>query len=135
MKKIFPGDPMMTHHDPIIDNERPPVVMIPEDVALFLRKSVSWVYKHWRELSGVKIGGSIIFPDKETLHEHIFRRKEGVEVRLHQEGAAVHRPVVPNQKGRKSSRGKKEGGNPKPQSGTSTDRGGDINRHNLFGAG
>jgi hypothetical protein len=89
-----------------IDNERMPVVMIPEDVALFLRKSVSWVYKHWRELSGVKIGGSIIFPDKETLYEHLFRRKEGVEVRLHQEGAAVHRPVVPNQKGRKSSRGK-----------------------------
>ena len=60
-----------------IDNERMPVVMIPEDVALFLRKSVSWVYKHWRELSGVKIGGSIIFPDKETLYEHLFRRKEG----------------------------------------------------------
>ena len=45
-----------------IDKERAPVVMLPEDVALFLRKSVSWVYKHWQELGGVKIGGSIIFP-------------------------------------------------------------------------
>ena len=45
-----------------IDKERAPVVMLPEDVALFLRKSVSWVYKHWRELGGVKVGGLHYFP-------------------------------------------------------------------------
>jgi hypothetical protein len=59
--------------------------MTPEDVALFLRKSVSWIYKHWRELGGVKIGGSIFFPEKETLYERLFCRKEGVEVRLKRE--------------------------------------------------
>jgi hypothetical protein len=58
-----------------IDNGRTPMVMTPLDIALFLRKSASWVYKHWRELGGVKLGGSIIFPDKETLYEPLISSK------------------------------------------------------------
>ena len=37
-------------------------IMTPEEVAQFLRKSLSWVYKNWRLLGGVKLGGSILFP-------------------------------------------------------------------------
>ena len=116
-----------------IDNTHMKAVLSSEDVAQFLGKSVSWVYKHWQELGGKKIGGSIFFPERETLHEQLFRKREGVEVRLHQKGTAVHEPVVPNQKGCKPSRGKKEGRDTKPRPVTRTDHGGDTNRHNLFG--
>ena len=119
-----------------IDNERMPVVMIPEDVALFLRKSVSWVYKHWRELGGVKIGGSVIFPGEETLHELLFCRKEGVEVRLHQEGAAVHRPVDENKNRGQAGRIKKKGGDKESKTRPDTTKrfSDDRDRHGLFGA-
>ncbi len=111
-------------------------IMTPEDVALFLQKSVSWIYKHWRELGGVKIGGSIFFPEKETLYERLFCRKEGVEVRLHQEGTTIHRPVDENKNGGKPSRSKKKGGNKESKSRPITDESftDDRNRHGLFGA-
>jgi hypothetical protein len=34
-------------------------------------------------LGGVKLGGSIRFPSKETLYERLFQTGQGVEVRLH----------------------------------------------------
>lgn len=47
-------------------------IMTPEDVALFLKKSLSWVYKHWQELGGVKLGGSLMFPSKEDLYCNLY---------------------------------------------------------------
>jgi len=55
--------------------------MTPEEVARFLKKSASWVYKHWQELGGVKLGGSLFFPHKEDLYERIFRQGQRVPVR------------------------------------------------------
>jgi hypothetical protein len=51
--------------DSSIDNPFSPDIMTPEEVALFLRKSPSWVYKHARELGARKLGGSLFFPNKE----------------------------------------------------------------------
>jgi hypothetical protein len=48
-----------------IDKNLSPEIMTPEEVALYLRKSTSWVYKHWQELGGRKLGGSLFFPRKE----------------------------------------------------------------------
>jgi len=39
-------------------------IMTPEEVAQFLHKSPSWVYKNWQLLGGVKLRGSLFFPSK-----------------------------------------------------------------------
>ncbi len=93
----------------VIDRLPEPEIMTPEEVASYLKKSLSWVYKHWQVLGGVKLGGSILFPSKEELHERIFSKREGVEVRLHSEGDQVHGSLVQNQKRGKGGRGKKKG--------------------------
>jgi hypothetical protein len=67
-----------------------------EEVARFLRKSPSWVYKNWQELGGRKLGGSLFFPDKEDLYERIFSQREGVEVRLHPQGDQAYGNLVQN---------------------------------------
>lgn len=123
----------MDHNAPYIDKTKQLEVIHPEDVAQFLRKSVSWVYKHWKELGGVKIGGSILFPDKETLYDHIFYQRKRMEVRFHPGETKVHRSVVSDQKRGKESRSKKKGGNSKPGDSSDNDGAGDPNRHNLLG--
>ena len=59
-------------YESIIDNKSLSGIMTPEEVARFLKKSTSWVYKNWQRLGGVKLGGSLFFPRKEDLYEHIF---------------------------------------------------------------
>jgi hypothetical protein len=46
------------------DSNLGPGIMTPEEVAQFLRKSVSWVYKNWEALGGRKLKGSLFFPNK-----------------------------------------------------------------------
>jgi hypothetical protein len=75
-----------------VDKPERTEIMTPEETARYLRKSLSWVYKHWQILGGVKLGGSILFPSQEELHERIFSKGEGVEVRLHPEGDQAPRP-------------------------------------------
>ena len=55
-------------------------IMTPEEVAQYLHKSLSWVYKNWKILGGRKLRGSLFFPTKEDLYEHLFNTGEGVEV-------------------------------------------------------
>ena len=109
-------------------------IMTPEEVAQYLRKSQSWVYKHWQVLGGVKLGGSILFPSKEELHERIFGKRE-VEVRLHPPGDQAHRGLVQNQKGSKGSGGKKKGRVEEPAgAGGETEEAGDEpDRHGILG--
>lgn len=109
-------------------------ILKPEDVAQYLRKSLSWVYKNWEKLGGVKIGGSIFFQSKEALHEHLFRQKQGVEVRFQPKQATVHRSMVPVQKRGKAGRSGTKGGNFKSAGGTGGGLTGDPNRHNLLGS-
>jgi hypothetical protein len=116
---------------PPIDKSAQPSIMTPEEVALFLRKSVSWVYKHWQNLGGVKLGGSLIFPSMEDLYEYLFGKREGLPVRLHSERGEVHGSMVQNKKGRSGSRGKKKGGGGKSEAGN----GRDADRHNILGVG
>jgi hypothetical protein len=101
-----------------------------EEVAQYFRKSQSWVYKNWKILVGKKLGGSLVFPAKEDLYEHIFGKREGVEVRLHDEGNQIHERLVPNKKGCVAGRSKKKGGD--KESGTGNDA---QNRHGLLGIG
>jgi len=105
-------------------------IMTPEEVARFLRKSPSWVYKHWRELGGRKLGGSLFFPGKESLYERLFSEGERVEARLHSQREKVHLPVLQNQERSPKGRNPKKGGNPEPS--TTEGGGDDPNRHGLF---
>jgi hypothetical protein len=77
-----------------IDTEFEHDILTPEETARYLRKSTSWVYKHWQELGGRKLGGSLFFPRKENLYEHLFGKGKGVEVRLHPGGNQAHQGLV-----------------------------------------
>ena len=67
---------METNLDLNVDNASKGAIMTPEDVARFLKKSLSWVYKHWQELGGVKLGGSLLFPSKEDLYVSLFGKRQ-----------------------------------------------------------
>ena len=114
-------------HNLPVDNNADHARMTPEEVAQFLRKSVSWVYKNWQRLGGRKLGGSLLFPGKEDLYERLFYKGEGVEVRLHPTGNQEHESLVPNQKRSNKSRIKKEKGGGKPAT-----RHRDSDRHGIF---
>jgi hypothetical protein len=108
-------------------------ILTPEEVALFLRKSPSWVYKHWRELGGRKLGGSLFFPTEEDLYELLFRQGQGMESRLHPQGDQTHTDLVQIKKRRQAGYGKGQRGG--EQSGKTELYGSDPNRHALLGAG
>ncbi len=114
-----------------IDTTHNADIMTTEEVAQFLHKSPSWVYKNWQKLGAVKLGGSLFFPKKEDLYECLFNIRKGVEVRFHPEQAAVHRGLFQNQNGGQTSRStKKKGGRARAKSA----KGADPNRHGIFGA-
>jgi len=93
-----------------IDIKPEPGIMNVEETAEYLRKSTSWVYKNKEALGGRKLGGSLFFPSKEDLYEHLFGKKERVEVRFHPEGNQTHRPMVQNKKRSKTSGSRKKKG-------------------------
>ena len=104
--------------------------MRPEEVAQYLGKSVSWVYKNWQVLGGRKLRGSLFFPKKEDLYEHLFNKGKGVEVRLHPEGKQDHFKLVQDKSRGKASRSKKKGGDKNPKA-----KDADPNRHGILGVG
>jgi len=114
----------------IVDKKSSSKIMTPEEVAAFCQKSTSWVYAHWEALGGVKLGGSLLFPNKEDLYELLFnkRQRKGVEVRLHPKRRTIHGDVVQNKKGGKKSRSRKA--ERVEQAG-----GEDPNRHGILGPG
>ncbi|GAG14671.1 unnamed protein product, partial [marine sediment metagenome] len=106
-------------------------IQTPEEVAQYLRKSPSWVYKHWQELGGRKLGGSLLFPGKEDLYERLFHQGQGVAVRSTPERNPLHQGVVQNQESGKRCRSKKKGGTDQPDNRAISRE--DRNRHNLLG--
>lgn len=50
-------------------------ILTPKDVARYFRKSVDWVYSHFQELGGFKVGGLIFFT-QEGLNNAIQRKQE-----------------------------------------------------------
>jgi predicted DNA-binding transcriptional regulator AlpA len=119
---------MMTTEN--LDKKYQKSIMTLQEVSQFLQKSESWVYKHWKELGGKKLGGSLFFPEKENLYEHLFGRREGVEVRLHPQGEPADRSLVQNKTRGKKSRSGKKGGISQSETVAS-----DTNRHGLLGVG
>jgi hypothetical protein len=116
-----------------IDTEFEHDILTPEEVAQYLRKSTSWVYKNWQELGGRKLGGSLFFPRKEDLYERLFGKGKGLEVRLQPEGNQTHKGLVQAKTGRPKGGHKKKGGAKK--SGSDDKSAGDPNRHGILGSG
>ena len=97
-----------------IDTDSEYDILTPEEVARYLRKSTSWVYKHWQELGGRKLGGSLFFPGKEDLYERLFGKGKGVEVRLHPGGNQIHQGLVQTKTRRPKSGNIEKGGIKEP---------------------
>ncbi len=104
-------------------------IMTPEEVAKYLRKSISWVYKNRQALGGRKLKGSLFFPKKEDLYERLFHQGERVEIRLHPKKIQANRSLVQNKNRGQAGRVQKKGGDFKSQG-----REGDPNRHGILGA-
>ena len=113
-----------------LDSKNKYEIMTPEEVARYLQKSISWVYKNWQVLGGRKLRGSLFFPRKEDLYERLFNKGKGMEVRLHPKGKQVHVDLVQNKSRGKTSRSKKKGGDQKSEA-----RDTDPNRHGILGVG
>lgn len=104
--------------------------MTPEEVAQYLRKSLSWVYKNWQILGGRKLGGSLFFPRKEDLYERLFHKGERVEMRLHPQGNQTHVNLVQNKSRGQAGRIRQKKGGKKSKA-----RDTDPNRHGILRAG
>ena len=116
-----------------IDTEFKHDILTPEEVAQYLRKSTSWVYKNWQELGGRKLGGSLLFPRKEDLYERLFHQGQGVEVRLQPGRNQAHEGLVQTKTGRPKGGHIEKGGVKK--SGSDDQNAGDLNRHGILGSG
>jgi len=116
-------------HNSTLDKNIHYAIMTVEEVAHYLRKSPSMVYKNWKILGGRKLRGSLVFPSKEDLYELVFGRRERMEVRLHGKGDQVHRSLVQNKNRGQASRSEGKGGDQKSK----TKDGGDPNRHGILG--
>lgn len=116
-------------HYPVIDKSSNNDILTPEEVAQYLHKSLSWVYKNWKVLGGKKLRGSLFFPNKEELYEHLFHKRERMEVRLHPKRNQVYKCFVFNQGRGKIGFGKKKGVDKESKT---EDK--DPNRHKLLGA-
>jgi len=103
-------------------------IMTVEEVAQFMGKSASWVYKNSHALGGRKLGGSLFFPSKEDLYDNLFSGKEGVEVRLRVPKEATNQSLVQNKNRRQTGGSKKTRGVEKPEVGSEG-----ANRHELLG--
>jgi predicted DNA-binding transcriptional regulator AlpA len=94
-----------------VDRKDSLAIMTPEEVAQFLGKSTSWVYKNWRELGGRKLVGSLLFPSKEDLYERLFQQEKGLlGVRFSSQQKTVHRVGLQHQAGCSEGRSPKKGG-------------------------
>lgn len=96
----------------------------PADIAEMFNQSLAWVSKNHKKLGGVKVGGRMFFPPKETLYERLFCGEQRVAVRLHAEGRETHQNLVQDET--RSKRGRTEKKNRVEQT--------DLDRHGLFNA-
>jgi len=70
-------------------------ILTVKDLVNCMPVSESWVYRHWPELGGVKVGGSVFFPSKEIVNEHIFGKGQRLARRLQSGQKTLHPSVVP----------------------------------------
>lgn len=114
----------------LITNTQSRIALTPKEVAHYIGKSVSWVYKYQNVLGVKKLKGSLFFPNKEELYERLFHQEEGVEVRLHAKGKQAHGSLVQNQNRSQTGRSNKKKGTKKSHFNSAVRD--EPNRHSLF---
>ena len=90
-----PGTIPVTDSGDDIDTSPSDGILTVKDVVQLTRKSETWVYRHWPELGGVKVGGSVFFPSKEIVYEHLFGKGQGMASGFHARRRTLHPGVVP----------------------------------------
>jgi len=112
----------------IIDTTSASGILTAKEVVQYLPKSLSWVYKNWQLLGGVKLGGSLFFPSKGEFYERLFQKGQGLANGLHTKRGPTHPRLVHIQnKGQTGRSPKKKGANTEWES--------DPNRHGLLATG
>lgn len=102
-------DIKMNQHE--IEKKSQTDIMTPRDTARFLKRHITWVYRHREELGGIKIGGALFFPCKEELYERLFRQKPGMAVQfLPSQDPVSSTSIIPHQARGSKGRGKEKGG-------------------------
>lgn len=114
-----------------IDSPTASGILKVQEVARYLGKSESWVYKNSQILGGVKLGGSLFFPSKGELNERIFHKGQRVASGLRTEQDTPHQPVVQDKNLGQASRNRQKKG---VKTGASKHRS-DPARHGLFAVG
>lgn len=107
-------------------NTQTHIALSPKEVATYLGKSLSWVYKNQNLLGVRKLGGSLFFPKKEELYERLFCKEKRMEIRLHPKRNKAHQGMVQTETRSQKGRIMQKGGSTQ----SSTD---DPNRHGLLG--
>ena len=103
-------------------------ILCVKDVAEYLKKSPSWVYKNFKLLGGAKIGGSVFFPPKEKIYERLFQQtEEMVGVLFPVQKAPLHGGRIQNQERSGGRRSRTEKGGE-----TAAEAEARKNRHGLF---
>ncbi|MBU0664732.1 MAG: hypothetical protein KJ990_09345 [Proteobacteria bacterium] len=102
--------------------------MTPDEVASFFKKSTSWVYKNWKILGGVKLGGSLFFPNQEEMYDLLFQQRKPVGGSPHSPGKQESGNSVQDQNKKQAEQNKQLGKIEKAATG-----GESSNRHGLFG--
>jgi predicted DNA-binding transcriptional regulator AlpA len=70
-----------------------------QEAADFLKMSLSWIYDHYQELGGRKIGGTVLFPSRGEIYERLFgQQAQNVAVRFSAERESVSRLRLCDQK-------------------------------------
>jgi predicted DNA-binding transcriptional regulator AlpA len=101
-----PGTIPVTDSGDDIDTSPSDGILTVKDVVQLTRKSETWVYRHWPELGGVKVGGSVFFPSKEIVYEHIFGKGQRLASGLQSKRGTLHPSVVPFKNKSKASHDK-----------------------------
>jgi hypothetical protein len=103
-------------------------VMTPDEVAKFFKKSTSCVYKNWKILGGVKLGGSLFFPKQEEMYSLLFEQRKPVGSSHHPPREQEPENLVQGQNKNQAGRNKQLGEIETPATSQES-----PNRHGLFG--
>lgn len=93
--------------------------------------SVSYIYKHWEELGGFRIGRNVRFIWEDTVGRLLCSRK-GLEIPVQIQKGQIYGCIFQNQARRPQGRSISQGGIKKPIASPNPDE--DRDPHNLFGS-
>ena len=85
-------------------------ILTVKEVAQYLRKSTSWVYRHQQELGASKLGGSLLFRKVRIDGRLSGEEQKDVQVQLQVPKTAAHKSRVQDETRSPTSRSREKGG-------------------------